>query len=181
MAAKKMTNTGDELENTREVNDMESTHAGLTPRSDDEALLAALREALATTLHPRRDELIASAQDAFSFASITDEVAKLVFDSMWEDKLETASRATATSVRTLVFESDDLTLEIEVSSEGVVGQITPGDGATIEAERSDGRRSGVQTDEFGWFSLPALGPGPLRFHVSAGAAKAVTDWVNATG
>jgi hypothetical protein len=176
-----MSNPDDQTLNETEVNDMDSTHARPAPRNDDEALLAALGEALITARHPRSAELIASAQDAFSFASITDEVAALVFDSMWEDKLETASRAAATSVRTLVFESAELSLEIEVSSDGIVGQVTPGNEAIIEAERSDGRRTLVHPDEFGWFSLPAPGPGPLRFHIRAGGRKAVTDWVNATG
>lgn len=175
-----MSNPDDRIENETEVNDMDVTQHRLAP-PDDDALLAALGEALATARHPRSVDLIAGAQDAFSFAGITDEVAALVFDSMWEDKVETASRAATTSVRTLVFESAALSLEIEVAPDGIVGQVTPGDAAIVEAERSDGRRTSVQPDEFGWFSLPAPGSGPLRFHVSAGGTKAVTDWVNATG
>ena len=80
--------------------------------------LAALGEALARARHPRQDELIANCQDAFSFAAITDELAALVFDSLWEDKLESASRATVIATRTLAFESDDLSLEIEFSGDG---------------------------------------------------------------
>jgi hypothetical protein len=173
-----MTESDDRNEDEREVNDMEPTHADPAAWRDDEVLLAALREALATAQHPRDDQLIADAQDAFSFSTITDEVAALVFDSLWEDKLETASRAVA-SVRTLVFESAELSLEIEVSSEGIVGQVTPGGLTTVEAERPNGRRAVIDTDEFGSFTLASPGSGPLRFHLRGSGARAVTDWVNA--
>lgn len=173
-----MTSSDDRTEDELEVNDMEPTHWRPGAWRNDEVLLAALKDALAPAQHPRHDQLIADAQDAFSFATIADEVAALVFDSMWEDKLETASRAVAT-VRTLVFESADLSLEIEVSSDGIIGQVTPGGQATVEAERADGRRTVIDTDEFGSFTLAAPGSGPLRFHLRGGGTSAVTDWVNA--
>lgn len=159
---------------------MEPTHRNPGAWRDDEVLLAALSEALASTRHPRHDQLIADAQDAFSFSTITDEVAALVFDSMWEDKLETATRATST-VRTLVFESTELSLELEVTGRGVVGQVSPPASVEVIVERPNGRRTAVQTDDLGSFTMDAAISGPVRFHITSGDTTTVTEWVNSSG
>lgn len=149
----------------------------VTAMQDDDALLAALGEALARSRHPRQAEVIANAQDAFAFAAITDELAALVFDSLWEDKLESASRS-ATATRTLAFESDQLSLEIEVSGDGVVGQVSPPGSAEVIAERPDGRQITVRTDELGSFTLASPGSGPLRFRLIRSGTTVITDWIN---
>jgi hypothetical protein len=175
-----MTEHDGRINEDKEVNAMDTTPLDPALRANDDALLAALGEALARARHPRQDELIAKGQDAFSFAAITDELAALVFDSLWEDKLESASRATVIATRTLAFESDDLSLEIEISDDGVVGQVSPPGPAEVVAERPDGRRSTVHTDELGSFTLRAPGSGPLRFRLRRDASTAVTDWINIT-
>ena len=167
-----------EPDETEEVNEVKTTTPDAAKR--DELLLAELKQALARSRHPHEDKLIADAQDAFSFLAVHDEFAALVFDSLWEDKLETTSRA-VTTIRTLAFESAEISLEIEVSADGVVGQVSPAGAATVEAERANGRRSSVDTDDFGSFTLLTPGSGPMRFHVSRGAEGVVTDWFNAAG
>lgn len=176
-----MTEPADRPDDTEEVTEVETTAltTALTTEQDD-ALLAELKQALARSRHPQQEKLIMDAQDAFTFLAVSDEFAALVFDSLWEDKLETASRSLAT-IRTLTFESAGLSLELEVSGDGVVGQVSPPGAATVEAERADGRRSVVETDEFGSFTLASPGSGPMRFHVSRGDAVTVTDWFNAAG
>ncbi len=173
-----MTDPADRPDDTEEVNEVDTTTPDATQR--DDALLVELKQALERSRHPDDDQLIANAQDAFSFLAVHDEFAALVFDSLWEDKLETTSRA-VTTIQTLAFESAELSLEIEVSADGVVGQVSPTGAATVEAERADGRRSSVEADEFGSFTLVTPGTGPMRFHVSRGAAGVVTDWFNAAG
>lgn len=175
-----MTEPADRPDDTEEVNEVETNDLTAEQQLDDDALLAELKQALERSRHPHEDKLIADAQDAFTFLTVSDEFAALVFDSLWEDKLETASRSLST-IRTLAFESAGLSLELEVSAEGVVGQVSPPGAATVEAERADGRRSAVETDEFGSFTLDAPGSGPVRFHVSRGATGTVTDWFNAAG
>jgi hypothetical protein len=157
-----------------EVNDMAAT------MHDDDALLAALGEALAAARRPDQERLIADAQEAFSFLSIQDELAALTFDSLWEDKLESATRSLA-DVRTLVFDSAELSLEIEISGDGFVGQVTPPTPALIEVERPDGSRTEIETDALGSFTLVARGSGPVRFRVSRGTEVTVTDWINIAG
>jgi hypothetical protein len=156
-----------------EVNDMAAR------LYDDDSLLVALGEALAAARHPEQERLIADAQEAFSFSAIQDELAALVFDSLWENKLDTASRSVA-DVRTLVFESSELSLEIEISEDGFVGQVTPPGRVEVEAERADGQRSRATTDDLGMFTLTSLGAGPVRFHLRRDGATTVTDWINAT-
>ncbi len=172
-----MSDHDDRIE-SEEVNEVETTD--MTAEQADEALLAELKQALRQSGQPHPGQVIADAQDAFSFLAVHDEFAALVFDSLWEDELETTSRA-LTGIRTLVFESGDLSLEIEVTADGVVGQVSPPGAATVEAERADGRRTEVVTDEFGSFTLSSPGSGPMRFHLSRGAGATVTDWINAAG
>lgn len=167
----------DRTDDSEEVNEVEATARLLDP-ADDDALLAELKVALAQARHDRDDQVIAAAQDAFSFLAISEEFAELVFDSLWEDKLETASRSLAT-VRTLTFESSGLSVEIEAFDGGFVGQVSPPGIATVEAECADGRRSTAETDEFGSFTLASPGTGPTRFRLSRGATNAVTEWFNA--
>jgi hypothetical protein len=147
---------------------------------DDDALLAELKAALDRAQHPRQEKLTADARDAFSFLAVSDEFAALVFDSLWEDELETTSRA-ATAIRSLAFESPDLSLEVEISTDAVVGQLSPAAVTRIEAEWADGTRRTVESDEFGTFRLDPGGSGPVRFRLGPVAAAVVTDWVNAAG
>lgn len=172
-----MTDPTDRTDDSEEVNEVEQTVQAANP-PDDDALLAELKFALAEARHDREDQVIAAAQDAFSFLAVSDEFAELVFDSLWEDKLETTSRSLAT-VRTLTFESAELSMEIETSVGGFVGQVSPPGTATVEAECADGRRSTAETDEFGSFTLASPGSGPMRFHLTRGTTAAVTDWFNA--
>jgi hypothetical protein len=147
---------------------------------DDDALLAELKAALDAARHPRQEKLTADARDAFSFLAVSDEFAALVFDSLWEDALETTSRA-ATTIRSLAFESADLSLEVEISADAVVGQLSPAAVTRIVAEWGDGTRRDTESDEFGTFRLVPGGSGPVRFRIGPAAAAVVTDWVNAAG
>ena len=179
-----MTDPADETDDTEEVIEMDTTEPTDPDRGPDRdadaVLLAELKQALAATRSPNQDRVIADAQDAFVFLAVQDEFAALVFDSLWEDELETNSRALDT-IRTLTFETAGLSLEIEISADGIVGQVAPPGAASVQLERGDGRRSVVETDELGSFTLVAHGPGPVRFHVSRGGIETVTDWVNAAG
>ena len=78
----------------------------------DERLLADLKEALRTAQHPQAELIVANAQDAFGYASLDDELARLVYDSTKEPDLVDSVRA-AQSSRMVIFECQAMTLELE--------------------------------------------------------------------
>lgn len=146
----------------------------LTP--DEERLLADLKEALLAAQHPQAELMIANAQDAFSYASLEDELAHLVYDSLLEGDLIGTVRAAETS-RMVVFECQALTMELEIRGRDIVGQIGPPGTATVIVEASDGSMTEVQADELGCFAARASDPaGPLRFRVSRPGSSAITEW-----
>ncbi|CAA9393207.1 MAG: hypothetical protein AVDCRST_MAG75-1686 [uncultured Propionibacteriaceae bacterium] len=144
---------------------------------DDVALLALLGEALAESRHPRNDELMAGALAAFSYRTMDQELASLIYDSMLEPEPVGAER-TLDTLRTIVFEADEVSIEIEIGDKGIVGQVVPPGRATVTAEHRDGARIQVVTDELGCFTLDTPGRGPVRLHVITKGTTAVTEWTD---
>ena len=142
----------------------------------DERLLADLKEALRTAQHPQAELIVANAQDAFGYASLDDELARLVYDSTKEPDLVDSVRAAETS-RMVIFECQAMTLELELRGPHIIGQIGPPGPATVIVESSDGAMTEVQADELGCFSTRASQPAsPLRFRVSRPGSSAITEW-----
>lgn len=146
----------------------------MTP--EEERLLADLKDALLAAQHPRAELIIANAQDAFSYATLDDELAHLVYDSMLEDELVGSVRATDSS-RMVIFECQALTMELEIRGRDVVGQIGPPGPATVIVESADGAMAEVHADGLGCFTARVSDPGgPLRFRVSRPGSSAITEW-----
>jgi hypothetical protein len=145
--------------------------------NDDEALLALLGEALAETRHPQNEALMDGARAAFSFRTMDQELAALVYDSSLEPESVGAGRA-PDGPRTVVFETADVSVEIEIHDGGMIGQVVPPGQGTVTAEGPDGRRTQVETDELGCFALDTPGHGPVRLHITTGDAAAVTEWTD---
>jgi hypothetical protein len=146
----------------------------MTP--DEERLLADLKEALLAAQHPQEALIIANAQDAFSYATLDEELAHLVYDSLLEGDLVGTVRAADTS-RMVVFECQALTMELEIRGRDIVGQIGPPGPATVIVETADGAMAEVHADALGCFTArvgDALGP--LRFRVSRPGSSAITEW-----
>lgn len=151
----------------------------LTP--DDEQLLADLKDALLAAQHPQAALMIANAQDAFSYASLEDELARLVYDSLLENEPVGTVRAAEPS-RMVIFECAAMTMELEIRGRDVVGQIGPPGPATVIMETSDGVMAEVQADDLGCFAARLSDPdGPLRFRVSRPGSSAITEWTYGPG
>lgn len=146
----------------------------MTP--EEERLLADLAEALHAAQHPQTELIVANAQDAFSYASLEDELAHLVYDSLLENDLVGTVRAADTS-RMVIFECQALTMELEIRGRDIVGQIGPPGPATVIVETSDGAMAEVRADDLGCFATRVSDPtGPLRFRVSRPGSSAITEW-----
>lgn len=146
----------------------------LTP--EEVRLIADLKDALLSAQHPQAELIIANAQDAFSYVSLEDELAHLVYDSLLETDLAGTVRAAETS-RMVIFECQALTMELEIRGRDIIGQIGPPGPATVIVETADGAMTEVQADDLGCFTARANEPaGPLRFRVSRPGSSAITEW-----
>jgi hypothetical protein len=144
--------------------------------SDDERLLGELREALAGSRHPDLGRILAQARAVHTFRDLDAELARLVHDSALE--VAVADRRATTGARTLVFESRAVSVEIEVTDEGMVGQVVPRSAAEVVVEASDGTRTPVDVDELGCFTAAVPSRGLLRLRIDADGAPTVTEWAD---
>lgn len=148
---------------------------GSTGSHDDDILLDELAQALATPEQSLVDEVTAGARAAFSFLTMEEELAGLVYDSLLEAGAAGQARAPA-AARTVVFESDGVSVQMEITPEGIVGQVVPTTGVVVVTETPDGVRTPVDTDELGCFTLPDSGPGPMRLRITTAGSTTATEW-----
>ena len=85
-------------------------------------------------------------------------------------------RAPATRERMLVFESEDLTLTLEVDGQVVMGQVIPPHADRITLESADGAVDETEADDSGFFLLrrPAAGPVRVKWR---GESNGITEWI----
>ena len=120
---------------------------------DDEALLAALQQAL----RARRavpPEFVEAARAPSRGTTSTPSwpsspTTRSATPSRWRP-----TRAEAASIRALTFTSAHLTIELEVTPDSLVGQIVPVQAATIEVQARAGDPVPVAADEIGCFLDP---------------------------
>jgi hypothetical protein len=144
---------------------------------DDEALLAALRQALrARQAVPA--EFVEAAKNAFAWHNIDAELAQLTYDSTRDADLVPSMRTEAASIRALTFTSAHLTIELEVTPDSLLGQIVPTQAATIKVQSRAGLETAVSADEIGCFMIRPIPPVPFRLHCRTGAGiDVLTGWI----
>jgi hypothetical protein len=139
--------------------------------TDDEGLMNELGVALEQLAVP--DHRREAARAAFTWRTIDEELLALTHDSL---EMADAAVRGALDVRTLGFESDGLSLEMEVDGDRVIGQVLD---AEVDEVMVESVADGSQTspvDSSGVFSLvcPA---GPVRFGVRVEGALRHTPWI----
>lgn len=153
--------------------------------SADDDLQADLTAALTGTMGepdggpPDRDEFVAAAHAAFAWRRVDEDLAlaALVYDSAADEHLAGRIRSRGTA-RTLAFRGPQVTVEVEVTGEGMVGQLSPASGGQITGQSAAGEAfDEAEVDEVGCFVLTAPPPGPVRLHYRAGGHDLVTDWI----
>ena len=143
--------------------------------SDDE-LLALVGRALRTA-DPVPDRVLEGARAAWTWRTIDDELATLVFDSAAE---LTGVRSEDTA-RQLTFRAPGMEIEVMVVDEAtrrVVGQLVPPGSFTITLLVGDAELT-HPSDRLGRFSFDEVAPGPVRLVVTDpdGTAVVSTEWV----
>ena len=147
------------------------------PWADDDRLLAALREAVqaARDVPP---EFTAAGQSAFTWRTIDAELAALTFDSAAAPLAMSAVRAEEATLRFLTFAGSELTIELEIGSDSIVGQIVPAGSGHVDATPASGPALTAEIDEIGCFIIRPLPPSPFRLHCHlASGGSVLTTWI----
>lgn len=148
------------------------------PRRDDDSLLAELGEALEAAGEVT-DEMRRVAVAAYTWRSIDDELAlaTLVFDSDL-DQARLVRDAESQPVRHMFFERGDFAVELEISHDGLLGQLAPPESGEVVVQLRDGQQVLVTADDLGLFSLSPAPTQPFRLRATVAGTRLVTDWVN---
>ncbi len=149
-----------------------------TPDPNDE-LQNDLRNIFRRT-DPVPPEVTEFAQAALGWRRLDADLAELLADSALEADTALARGGEG---RWLTFRADDLTIDVEIQSDGdaraLLGQLAPPPaGATVEVQSTDGTVvASAESDELGRFRLSLDAEGHVRLRVlREGAAPVETSW-----
>lgn len=140
---------------------------------DDDELLDRLR-GLAAIHDPVPADLFRTARGAFALRTLDEELADLLFDSLLDEAL-VGIRGGAT--RQLTFGVDDLTIDIDIDGDGLVGHVSPSGPATVELQTPDSIVD-ADVDALGRFFVDQPPNGPFRLRVALAGKWVTTEWVN---
>jgi hypothetical protein len=143
--------------------------------SDDD-LLELVGRALRAA-DPVPDRVLEGARAAWTWRTIDEELAELVFDSAAE---LTGVRSEDTA-RQLTFRAPGMEIEVMVTDEAtrrVVGQLVPPGSFTVTLVTGDAAVADT-ADRLGRFTFDAVAPGPVRLVVADpdGTVVVTTEWV----
>ncbi|GAB2935253.1 hypothetical protein GCM10027280_23940 [Micromonospora polyrhachis] len=143
---------------------------------DDGALLVDLGDALRAAEVPA--EFLMAARGALAWRTVEEDLAlaELTFDSACDAEPAGLTRSGA-ATRTLSFDSGTACVEIEVTSGGIVGQVSPASPGRVTMDTAHGTREEVAVDPGGYFTLSGPPSDPVRLHVRTPACTLVTSWI----
>jgi hypothetical protein len=144
---------------------------------DDNQLLMELGEALRSAGPITNDDL-GRARAAYTWRTVDDELAlaALVYDSSIQDR-PLVRGETVHGGRTLIFEGDAFSVEVDATPDVLLGRVVPPGHADISLLSVDGPVSETTTDDMGSFALTTAPSGPVRFLCRTATTRLVTDWV----
>jgi hypothetical protein len=145
---------------------------------DDDELLAALGDAMrAREAVP--EWFVETGKNAYAWHNIDAELAQLTYDSDSDADRErvAAVRSEAASIRALTFTSARLSIELEVASDSLIGQVIPPRAGTLEVHTTAGVTSSP-VDEIGCFSVDPIPASPFRLRCrTEDGADVLTGWI----
>lgn len=142
---------------------------------DVELLEEELRRACAI-LDPVPAELRQIAVAAFALHDLDARIAELTFDSV----VDAIPVRGATDVpRMLTFRAGEVTVDVEVTAQGLMGQVLPPQQARIEVLGGPRTAVPVVADDMGRFTSDAPPNGPFALRLRTGGEVVVTEWLRA--
>nr|WP_244181567.1 MULTISPECIES: hypothetical protein [Streptomyces] len=142
---------------------------------DVELLEEELRQA-AAILDPVPPQLRQIAVEAYALHDLDARIAELTFDSV----VDAIPVRGATDVpRMLTFRAGEVTVDVEVTAQGLMGQVLPPQQARIEVLGGPQTATPVMADDMGRFSSDAPPSGPFALRLRTGGEIVVTEWLRA--
>ncbi|MCX5172731.1 hypothetical protein [Streptomyces antibioticus] len=146
---------------------------------DEEFDLGALEEELrqaAAILDPVPAELRRTAVEAYALHDLDARIAELTFDSLTD---AIPVRGAEDAPRMLTFHSGDLTVDVEVTGDGLMGQLLPPQTASIEVLHGPRAGAPLTADALGRFTCDRPSGGPFALRLRTGGEVVVTEWLRA--
>jgi hypothetical protein len=141
---------------------------------DDDELLAFLDEALRTEGEVPPD-FIAAGKAVFTWRSIDAELAALVYDSEREPAM---TRTQTADLRALTFASAHVTIELELTDSGLLGQVVPTAQAQVDVHTAAGVKETVTADDLGCFTIREVPQEPFRLRIRVDESiDVLTTWI----
>ena len=144
---------------------------------DADELVERLRR-IALVADPMPESVAEAARAAFSWRTIDAELAELTYDSLLDRHALVGVRGGV--ARQVTFESDQLTIEIEVGEVdggSVVGQLVPPQAGRVEVRHRQGVTT-AEADALGRFVAAPVPRGPVSLRcATADGPPTQTDWL----
>ncbi len=144
---------------------------------DDDQLLGQLGAALRSA-GPITDDDLSRARGAFAWRTVDEDLAlaELVYDSSIHERPLVRGEVVPGG-RTLIFEGDTVSIEVEAMPDGLMGLVVPPGRADISLVTTHGMADETTADDMGWFAFTAPRSGPVRLLCRTATTRLVTDWV----
>ncbi|MFI8230201.1 hypothetical protein ACIGDI_15315 [Streptomyces sp. NPDC085900] len=162
-----------------DVNDMHGMDDmdGEAPLDGEDFDLGLLEEELrraAAVLDPVPAELQQMAVEAFALHDLEARLAELTFDSVVD---AIPIRGAADPPRMLTFHAGGVTVDVELTAHGLMGQVLPPQSARIEVLTGPHPGAPLTTDDMGRFTHDRPPTGPFALRLRTGEGVLVTDWL----
>ncbi|WTU06825.1 hypothetical protein OG787_04790 [Streptomyces sp. NBC_00075] len=144
---------------------------------DNDLLEETLRQA-AAIMDPVPAQLQQTAVEAYTLYSLDSQLAELTFDSLVHG---IPVRGVVDAPRMLTFRTGELTVDVEVSAHGLMGQVLPPQEASIEVLSGPQLSSPptLTADDMGRFTGDLHVSGPFALRLRTDAEVVVTEWLRA--
>lgn len=159
-----------------DMNDDVSDEDGRDDQEFDAALLEEELRQAAAVLDPVPAELQQIAVDAYALHDLDARVAELIFDSL-VDALPV--RGAGDPPRMLTFRAGEVTVDVEVTAHGLMGQVLPPQPARVEVLGGPRPGPSLAADDLGRFTADAPPSGPFALRLRTGGDVVVTEWLRA--
>jgi len=143
----------------------------------DERLLGEIKAAVQPP-DEAPDSFVEAARAAFAWRHVDEELELLLLSydsSLAESSVRRGPQAT--SERVLVFESEEVTMTLEVGPQVLMGQVVPARIDRVAIEDANGTVEETEADDSGFFLLRRPDAGPVRLKWHRADTGAVTEWV----
>jgi hypothetical protein len=144
----------------------------------DTGLLEEELRRAAAVLDPVPAELRRLAVEAYVLHDLDAQIAELTFDSLVD---AIPVRGVADPPRMLTFRAGELTVDVEVTGDGLMGQVLPPQPAGIEVLGGPhpAAPTALAADDLGRFTSDVPPSGPFALRLRAGGQVVVTEWLRA--